>query len=419
MIIELLVVIILVTPLQALSVPLIAPSVIGTHVHRYATFQSHNQKIVKNANGIFMVYVSYGTPGTFFPLHYRLRRSVDDGVHWITVFEETCDTLPPAIETDAHNNIYLVRSNNPTDTNGYLYRFLAADNYASHTTLILPNGGGQKFSLLLDETRQQLYYAVAGFEQAPWRMRFFTISTSSLAITSSRIITTRGVSADAHYPLMSLDEGNLYFAWTCVRPGEMTYWSIHFVLSKDGAQTWQKADGTPISIPVIADESGPTDTLTPAPDPKFSRWASSIIVKNGKLFMFYRDSGQVDPKPMVQHMIRFDLATARIDLDTSPWIADGVSLQNADGFFASAAGQPLFAATASIDKRLTVVKSLDNGLTWHIVAQSNSYPGILYSISGCRKITTDGYLTAHFTHNIYIKDSMGSNTISFFKVKVQ
>jgi hypothetical protein len=99
-----------------------------------------------------------------------LRRSIDKGVHWTTSFEETCGTHPPALETDSHNNIYLVRSNNPTDKNGYLYRFLAADNYASHTTLILPNGGGQKFSLLLDETRQQLYYAVAGFEQAPTKI---------------------------------------------------------------------------------------------------------------------------------------------------------------------------------------------------------------------------------------------------------
>jgi hypothetical protein len=417
MIIELLVVIILATPLQALSVSLITPSDVEKNVHRYATFQSHNQKIVKNASGIFMVYVSYGTSETFFPSHYLLRRSVDNGVHWTTIFEETCGTHPPALETDSHNNVYIVRSNRPTDTNGYLYRFLAADNYASHTTVILPNGGGQKFSLLLDETRQQLYYAVAGFEQAPWRMRFFTISTSTWAITSSRIITTRGVSADAHYPLMSLDGGNLYFAWTCVRPGEMTYWSIHFMLSKDGARTWQKADGTPISIPVIADESGPTDTLTPAPDPKFSRWASSIIVKNGKLFMFYRDSGQVAPKPTVEHMIRFDLATARIDLDTSPWIADGVSLQNIDGFFASAAGQPLFAVTASIDNRLTVIKSLDNGVTWHIVAQSNNYPRILYAISGCRTITNDGYLIGHFTHAQDTKDVV-ANTMNFFKVKV-
>jgi hypothetical protein len=246
-------------------------------------------------------------------------------------------------------------------------------------------------------------------------MRLFTIATSSLAITSNRIITTRGVSADALFPLMSLDGNNLYFAWTCARPGEFTYWSIHFILSKDGARTWQKANGTPLSTPVIADESGPTDALTPAPDPKFSRWASNIIVKNGKLFMFYRDSGQIDPKPMVEHMIRFDLATARIDLDTSPWIVDGVSLQNIDGFFATAAGQPLFAATASSDNRLTVVKSLDNGLTWHIVAQSNKYSSILYAISGCRTITTDGYLIGHFTHSPDIKNFMGSNTISFFK----
>src|SRR5438132_6799355 len=190
------------------------------------------------------------------------------------------------------------------------------------------------------------------------------------------------------------------------------------MLSKDRAQTCQTTDGTPIPIPVIADESGPTDTLTPAPDPQFSRWASSIIVKNGKLFMFYRNSGQVPAKPTVEHMIRFDLATARIDLDTSPWIADGVSLRHLDGFFASKAGQPLFAATASIDNRLTAVKSLDNGLTWHIAAQSNIYPGILYAISGCRTITTDGYLIGHFTHTPEVKNLAAPNTITFFKVKV-
>ena len=95
-----------------------------------------------------------------------------------------------------------------------------------------------------------------------------------------------------------------------------------------------------------------------------------------------------------------------------------MSLQNADGFFASAAGQPLFVATASIDRRLTVVKSLDNGLTWHIVAQSNIYTSTLFAISGCRTVTTDGYLIGHFTHDPDIKNFMGSNTTSFFKVKV-
>jgi hypothetical protein len=107
MVIELLVAIILATPLQALSVSLVTPSVVETHVHRYATFQSHNQKIVRNANGIFMVCVSYGKPDTFVPSHYRLRRSIDNGVHWATIFEETCGTHPPAIETDSHNNVYL------------------------------------------------------------------------------------------------------------------------------------------------------------------------------------------------------------------------------------------------------------------------------------------------------------------------
>src|SRR5215510_11334319 len=182
MIIEFVVLLILEIPLQSLSSSLLTPSVIETDVHRYSTFQSHNQKIVKNANGIFMVYVSYGTPDTFVPSHYRLRRSIDNGVHWATIFEETCGTHPPAIETDSQNNIYLVRSNYYTDTNGYLYRFLAVDNYASHTTVILPNGGGQKFSLLLDQARQQLYYAVAETGHAPWRMMFFTISISSFTI---------------------------------------------------------------------------------------------------------------------------------------------------------------------------------------------------------------------------------------------
>src|SRR5688572_8868258 len=54
----------------------------------YATFQSHNQKVVCNRHGIFITYVRSAAED-YFAQTWRLAQSTDEGRTFETLFEET------------------------------------------------------------------------------------------------------------------------------------------------------------------------------------------------------------------------------------------------------------------------------------------------------------------------------------------
>src|SRR5215204_1794721 len=74
------------------AVPVI--TTVDNEVTGYGTFQSHNQKVVETAGGIFMTYAK--TP--FDNAQWRLVRSVDNGRSFDTILEGVNSTHPPAIE---------------------------------------------------------------------------------------------------------------------------------------------------------------------------------------------------------------------------------------------------------------------------------------------------------------------------------
>ena len=89
----------------------------------YATFQSHNQKVAANANGIFTTHIRSRNEA-FTAQQWRLSRSLDNGATFETLYESVDATNAPAIETDAAGNLYLVRSDF-VDGSASLYRFQA------------------------------------------------------------------------------------------------------------------------------------------------------------------------------------------------------------------------------------------------------------------------------------------------------
>ena len=126
----------------------------------YGTFQSHNQKVLANAGGIFMTHIrTRNEPYT--AQQWRLSRSTDGGKTFATIYEATHGTHPPCIETDEHDNVYLVRSEF-ADGNAYLHTFLAADGLrrAARVTPI-PRGAAQKFAHLLRRRPQAALLRVA------------------------------------------------------------------------------------------------------------------------------------------------------------------------------------------------------------------------------------------------------------------
>ena len=122
----------------------------------YATFQSHNQKIVANRNGIFTAHIRSRNE-EYTAQEWRLSRSVDGGETFAVVYEATHATNPPVLETDREGNIYLMRVDF-VDGNAYLYRFAAADDYAEPVVTTVPGGAAGKYSMFLDQGRKQLYF---------------------------------------------------------------------------------------------------------------------------------------------------------------------------------------------------------------------------------------------------------------------
>src|SRR5688572_8105176 len=84
---------------------------VDAEVTGYGTFQSHNQKVVSTADGIFMTYAKT----RFESATWRLVRSVDRGRSFEQIWEAVNSTHPPAIEAAADGTLYLVHGDDETD----------------------------------------------------------------------------------------------------------------------------------------------------------------------------------------------------------------------------------------------------------------------------------------------------------------
>ena len=398
---------------------------------RLATFQSHNQKVVANAYGIFMTHTHKqqcceslnscvdtppaSCPDANFTSTWRLSRSVNGGVTFTTIYEGKHGTTPPALETDSRGNIYLAHANYfQGGQNSYVMRFLASNNFQKPTSTTLTGAWGAKFAMEIDEARGQLYF----FSNAN---KFFRVRLSDLAILAEYQLTRDGTNATMHYPHLYLDDnGHLYLAWTTVflkydiekRP---PYWSIHFMRSLDGGATWMKPNGQRLAPPIIADDTGPTDEITPADEHDVNTWLSTFLVKGDKAHFVYR----VGPPVNKEHYVRYDLATAHIDRNLVSFEGDSVPILNTDGVCSTRRSiNEIFCVSKTNnrnpDSRIVVLKSADNGLTWrkHAVGPI----AFTYALGGSPQVTDDGYIIGSYTESSNFQDPTAKKIVKFFKV---
>src|SRR5262249_8888679 len=89
----------------------------------YATFQSHNHKVVGNRHGLFITYV-HSSNADYTAQKWRLARSLDGGRSFATIIEETHATSAPVLETDRQGALFLARPDFK-DGNAYLSRLAA------------------------------------------------------------------------------------------------------------------------------------------------------------------------------------------------------------------------------------------------------------------------------------------------------
>lgn len=382
-------------------------TVVDPAAHGYATFQSHNQKVVANSRGLFITHLrSRGKD--YRAQQWRLSHSIDDGKSWKTIYESTDATNPPVIETDRDNNIHVIRPDF-VDRHAYLYRFRAANDYRDPIIIKIPGASAGKYAMEIDEARQQIYFMAHNGT-------FNVIGLDGKIRRGERLL-EHGQDAHPQYPHLYLDEtGDLHAVWTNTRKGGRLYWDIRHMFSADGGTSWRSVTEGQISAPIICDRHGPTLRITLDDEFEVSTWLSNFRATADKLHFLYR--AQTDPPR--QHYVRFDRATGKREIDTQPILGGKqTKIDGLDGFLTGQANsKTLFAIGRDRQSHLVCLTSRDGGDTWADYARSERKFNA-YSIGGCRKITKDGYIIGSFT------DQKGSNAVNdqlsqvyFLRIKV-
>jgi hypothetical protein len=374
----------------------------------YATFQSHNQKVVANRHGIFMTHLRTRN-AEYTAQTWRLSRSRDGGKTFETVHEAVHATNPPVIEADAAGNLYLVRSDF-VDGNAYLYRFSADRAFREPTVTPIPNGAAGKYAMAFDHSRERLYYFAHN-------NTFHEIALDGRVVRSMTLLKD-GRNAVLQYPLLDMEGGTLHAAWTTQKRGVYLYWDIHHLCSDDGGLGWRNLGGGAVAPPVIADQTGPALRVSLDDEFEVHTWLSSLRVKEGKVHFLYLAQTQ----PGRQHYMRYDAKTGQRDAHRQGDLrGETIRLEGLDGFFCARSdrpGSPLYCVLQD-QGRVACLMSPDNGVTWRDFARSEERFNI-YSLGGCREVTDDGWIVGTFT------DQGGSSLtpdrlskVRFFRIKAR
>ena len=367
----------------------IEPVFLATSTTNYATFQSHNQKVVENAHGIFLSYIT-----SYSPSNWHLVRSTDGGATFQPVCESTYYTKAPAIETDEAGSIYMIHAENDESSNhpAYFYRF-DPPSFPISASSQIQNGSAGKFTTYFDRCRNQIFLFT--FWDSPTH-NFFALDLDGNMLYS-RSLTQQGRNARIQYPHLATDGCDLYAAWTTQQHGSGTplYRSIQFMRSGDGGHNWQTAGGANLSIPVVGDDTGPTTMITLNDEFYVNTWLSNMHVDaSGIHFMYYAAS------PMDrQHYVRYT-KSGTCDINIYPtWEAGESSIASLDGFVVTRPDGILFATAHTRDNRLAVFMSDDGGRTWFDYALSDPLEEgyFHYSIGGSREIGPSGRILGTYT----------------------
>ncbi len=382
----------------AFELTLVDPAVTG-----YATFQSHNQKVVANQHGYFLSYIQTRDE-PFMAQQWRLMRSVDEGKSFGLVYEAVHATNAPPIETDAEGNIYLACTDF-NDGNAYLYRFDAAKDFQDPAISTIPGGAAGKVALLLDPSVPCLYFASHNNE-------FYTLGLDGAVLERTTLLQA-GPRAYLQYPSLRLDAaGTLHYAWTTVLKDAYLYRDIHHMMRPRGSTSWQNFDGTPLAVPVVADDAGPATRITGDDEFDVHTWLASFLIKGGKAHFLYMNQGPPAKEIYVRRNLQNGAEELRTTLDT---------VLSLSGLFVTAddsPASPLY-CVSSKDQHLVALISRDNGSTWAPFART-AETFHEYALGGCNTMAPGGWIIGSFT------DQKGTNgpgelesKVYFYRLKAE
>jgi len=374
----------------------------------YATFQSHNQKLVFNRYGIFMTYLREDNEKDGSrPNVWRLMRSTDGGGSFSVLYEGRSNCRAPCLETDETGDLYLAHpeygSPAAPENEFHLYRFSAASGYRQPRISVFSDVPcAAKYAMAYDPTRRQLYIATQ-------YGRLLIADENGKLLHNRECLEFAGPNASTQYPHLFVDSaGTLHHAWTTVKRGAELYWDIHHMLSPDGGETWENLDGRALRPPMVPDDTGPTLRITLDDEFEHNTWLSSFLVNEGSVHFLYLTR----TNPSRQHYVRYDLGTHRRDIDLQPQFrGETIALSGIDGFFATSStpsGTALYCVMQD-QGHIACLMSEDNGTTWHDRAKSKDTFSP-YSIGGYREVTADGHILGSFTDH---------SRVYFFRIHVR
>ena len=391
-------------------------------VIHYATFQSHNQKVVEAAGLIFMSHVRSRNEA-YTDQSWRLSVSRNGGADFVTIAEHSGATNPPVLECDSSGNLYLFRVDFLSG-DAFLDRWEANQlrSFVNHPeqprpmpkTTRIPGGAAGKYAAMIDRQRDRLYFF--SHNNTFHRMKL------DGTLLDSRVLLAQGPNGLLQYPLLSLNPlGQLHLAWTTQKHGQYMYRDIHHMFSDDGGESfysWQPS-GEPVSIrmelPVIADDAGPALRITLDDEFEVHTWLASGLATHTHWHGFY----QAQTVPPRQHYVRYDLKTGKKQIDQYPKVSGKwLSLSGLDGFLTCDPSDPnrLF-LVGNHSGHLACLVSDDAGQSWRDYARSEQSFG-LYSIGGYRQVTADGAIIGSFTDQKppdAVTDQ--KSTVNFFRIE--
>jgi hypothetical protein len=386
----------------------------------------HSRTVVSNQYGYFAVH-TYESNADLTAANWRLVRSVDGGASFTQLYSGLHSTATPLLETDRDGNIYLIHSDG-ANNQAILLRFLVANNYTNPSSLALQDGDAQKFTAVIDERRGRLYYVAMNGDTADGGRHvvwFFNILLDGSGSSRCKL-TVPGSTAEAGYPHLYVDEhDDLYAAWTTGKLDTGNYYSIRFMRSRDGAQTWERLDGTPIALPVAADESGTTHEVNLESERNHSTWLWTMIVKQGKIHFAYLEGGVTVPvgQPHPMHYVRFDIVTgARDHVITPTWGGSTFFLNSADGSCATRRERldsTIYCVSRTLDNRLGVLVTHDNGQTWqqHAAMAPLASDRYHFGVTSARQLTEGSHLIGGYTESPRPSSTVAP-IVRFFRVLV-
>ncbi len=387
-------------------------TLVHDHAIGYATFQSHNQKVVSNRHGIFITYV-LDSAENYMAQTWRLARSRDKGATFSTVHEATGATSAPVLETDPAGNVLLAFPDF-ADGNAYFQRHTPPLYGGPAERLTMPGGAAGKYAMVRDLPRNRIYF----FSH---NNTFHTLSLDG-RVLDRKILLEPGQHAVLQYPHLAMDQsGTLYAAWTTEKHGEYLYWDIHCMRSTDGGRTWKTLAGTPLALPATADDTGPTERISRDDEFNVHTWLSALAAKSGKLHFAYW--ANTDP-PRLWY-VRYDTGSGRQDLPRRAMMnIPENNRPSLSGLFASSPerqqGPLYFVSTIEQRARIACSVSHDRGATWQDYAVSKqTFNHRLYSLGGARALTREGAIVGTVTEMTEIAETNqepGSGRVYFFRI---